>query len=66
MDLMVLSLSSWASGRDGSPPSPHALAALANDRLEAEVLKNPSRFAGLVAVSMHNPATGGRGAGGGA
>ncbi|PSK42901.1 2-amino-3-carboxymuconate-6-semialdehyde decarboxylase [Elsinoe australis] len=57
IDLMVLSLSS--SGVQGvtDPTKAASLAVLANDRLEAEILKNPTRFAGFAALSMHDPQT---------
>ncbi|KAF4551145.1 Amidohydrolase-like protein 4 [Elsinoe fawcettii] len=57
IELMILSLSS--SGVQGvtNPTKAAALATLANDRLEAEVLKNPSRFAAFAALSMHDPQT---------
>ena len=59
VDMMVLSLSSPGPQGQPDPAEAVALATLANDRLEAEVLRNPSRFAGLVALSMHDPAQAG-------
>lgn len=56
IDLMVLSLSSPGPQGEPDPAAAARLAALANDRLSAEVLKNPSRFAGLASLSMHDPA----------
>ncbi|PNS17633.1 hypothetical protein CAC42_3028 [Sphaceloma murrayae] len=57
IDLMVLSLSS--SGVQGvtDPAKAAALATLANDRLSAEVMKAPTRFAAFAALSMHDPHT---------
>ncbi|EJT68288.1 2,3-dihydroxybenzoic acid decarboxylase [Gaeumannomyces tritici R3-111a-1] len=56
IDLMVLSLSSPGAQGVADPARAAALASLANDRLEAEVARNPRRFAGLASVSMHDPA----------
>ncbi|KAH8889386.1 hypothetical protein GQ53DRAFT_870573 [Thozetella sp. PMI_491] len=56
VEVMVLSLSSPGPQGVVDPAEAAALATLANDRLEAEVLKNPGRFAGLAALSMHDPA----------
>ncbi|KAL9106506.1 MAG: hypothetical protein Q9227_008485 [Pyrenula ochraceoflavens] len=56
IDHMILSLSSPGAQGLSSPSSAEHLASLANDRLESEVMKSPSRFSGFVAVSMHNPA----------
>jgi 2,3-dihydroxybenzoate decarboxylase len=55
VDLMLLSLTS--AGCQGVPDRSKAeeLARLANNHLSTEVLKNPQRFAGLAAVSMHDP-----------
>ncbi|MCJ1431441.1 hypothetical protein MMC27_000794 [Xylographa pallens] len=55
VDLMVLSLLSPGAQGVTDPAAAERLATLANDRLEQEVLKEPSRFAGMVALSMHNP-----------
>src|SRR3569833_2440877 len=68
VDVMVLSLSS--PGPQGVP-DPHEAAALAwlgNVRLSDDVMMNPTRFARLASVSMHDPAraAGGRGRGGAA
>jgi 2,3-dihydroxybenzoate decarboxylase len=56
VDLMVLSLSSPGPQGVADPGQAEALAAAANDCLADEVAKNPARFAGMVSVSMHNPA----------
>lgn len=55
IDMMVLSLSS--PGPQGATDRKDAedLARLANDRLAAEVSRNPARFAALASVSMHDP-----------
>ncbi|KAL1628670.1 hypothetical protein SLS56_005662 [Neofusicoccum ribis] len=54
--LMVLSLSSPGAQGVCSRAAAAALARLANDRLEQEVLHNPRRFAAFAALSMHDPA----------
>ena len=56
IDMMALSLSSPGAQGVADPAAAEKLASLANDRLEEEVLKAPTRFSGFVAVSMHNPA----------
>ena len=56
VDLMVLSLSSPGAQGESDPDKAAKLASLANDRLAGEVAKNPTRFAALAAVSMHDPA----------
>lgn len=55
VEFMVLSLVSM--GPQGVPNKEGAekLARIANDKLSEEVMKNPSRFAGLVSLSMHDP-----------
>lgn len=55
VDMMVLSLSSPGPQGVTDPHEAAALARLANDRLAAEVGRNPARFAGLASVSMHDP-----------
>jgi 2,3-dihydroxybenzoate decarboxylase len=56
VDMMVLSLSSPGAQGFPNPAEAEKLASLANDRLEEEIMKNPTRFAGVVALSMHDPA----------
>lgn len=56
VDMMVLSLSSPGPQGESDPAAAARLASLANDRLAAEVGRNPGRFAGLASVSMHDPA----------
>ncbi|KAK0621436.1 hypothetical protein B0T17DRAFT_591327 [Bombardia bombarda] len=60
VEMMVLSLSS--SGPQGVTDATEAehLASLANDRLEAEVGRNPGRFAALASLSLHDAAQAGR------
>ena len=54
--LMVLSLiSANAQGLSDRTAIEH-LARTANDALEEAVLRNPSRFAAMAALSMHDPA----------
>jgi 2,3-dihydroxybenzoate decarboxylase len=55
VDLMVLSFSSAGCQGQADRAKAEAMATLANDRLEAEVMKNPTRFAAFAAVSMHDP-----------
>jgi 2,3-dihydroxybenzoate decarboxylase len=55
VEFMVLSLVSAGAQGIADPAKAEALATLANDRLEQEVMKNPTRFAAFAAVSMHNP-----------
>jgi 2,3-dihydroxybenzoate decarboxylase len=55
IDLMVLSLSSPGCQGETDADAAAALARTANDRLAEEVGRNPSRFAGMVAVAMHDP-----------
>jgi 2,3-dihydroxybenzoate decarboxylase len=56
IELMVLSLiSASAQGLSDRTAVEH-LARTANDALEAAVLRNPSRFAAMAALSMHDPA----------
>ncbi|TPX13705.1 uncharacterized protein E0L32_005908 [Thyridium curvatum] len=60
VDMMVLSLSSPGPQGQADPAEAAKLATLANDRLSDEVMKNPKRFAGMVSVSMHDPAQAGQ------
>ncbi len=55
VDFMVLSLNAPGCQNIPVQSDSEALATLANDRLEAEILKNPKRFAGFAALSMHDP-----------
>lgn len=55
-DMMVLSLSSPGAQGFSNPAEAKMLASLANDRLEEEIMKNTTRLAGVVALSMHDPA----------
>ena len=54
VDLMVLSFSSAGCQGIADRAKAEAQATLANDRLEQEVMKNPTRFAAFAAVSMHD------------
>ena len=60
VEMMVLSLSSPGAQGVPDPTAAARLATLANDRLEAEVLRNPTRFAGMIALSMHDPVRAGK------
>lgn len=53
-DMMVLSLNSPGAQGFSSPAEAEMLVSLANNRLEEEIIKNPTRFAGVVALSMHD------------
>ncbi|KAH8753462.1 hypothetical protein BGZ57DRAFT_964845 [Hyaloscypha finlandica] len=55
VDFMVLSFVSAGCQGISDPATAEALATLANDKLEEEVMKNPTRFAAFAAVSMHDP-----------
>lgn len=55
IDMMVLSLSSPGPQGQTDPEEAAKLATLANDRMSEEVMKNPTRFAGLASLSMHDP-----------
>ncbi|KFY80610.1 hypothetical protein V499_00561 [Pseudogymnoascus sp. VKM F-103] len=55
VDFMVLSFSSAGCQGLADKATAEAQATLANDRLEAEVMKNPVRFAAFAALSMHDP-----------
>jgi 2,3-dihydroxybenzoate decarboxylase len=59
VDVMVLSLSSPGPQGVTDPAEAAALATLANDRMSEEVMRAPGRFAGLLSVSMHDPAQAG-------
>ena len=59
VELMALSLSSPGCQGISDPAKAERLAVVANDKLEAEVIKKPGRFAGFIAVSMHDPAQAG-------
>jgi 2,3-dihydroxybenzoate decarboxylase len=54
VEMFVLSLTSPGPQGIADRGKAEHLARLANDRLEEEVLKNPSRFAGMAAVSLHD------------
>jgi 2,3-dihydroxybenzoate decarboxylase len=55
VDFMVLSFVSAGCQGISDLTKAEALAILANDKLEEEVMKNPTRFAAFAAVSMHDP-----------
>ena len=55
VDFMVLSFVSSGCQGIADRAKAEAQATLANDRLEQEVMKNPTRFAAFAAVSMHDP-----------
>ena len=61
-DVELMGLSLVAAGAQGlsDPAAAEKLASAANDALEAEVLKAPTRFAAFASVSMHDPAQAGR------
>jgi 2,3-dihydroxybenzoate decarboxylase len=56
---MVLSFVSAGCQGISDPEMAENLATLVNDKLEGEVMENPTRFAAFAAVSMHNPAQAG-------
>jgi 2,3-dihydroxybenzoate decarboxylase len=56
VEFMVISLVSAGAQGIADRAQAEALATLANNRLEEEVMKNPTRFAAFAAVSMHDPA----------
>jgi 2,3-dihydroxybenzoate decarboxylase len=56
VDFMVLSFSAPGAQGIADQAKAETQARLANDRLEAEVLKDPTRFAAFAALSMHDPA----------
>ena len=55
LSFMALSLVAGGPQSLSDPAAAEKLARIANDALSAEVMKNPSRFAGLVSLSMHDP-----------
>ena len=55
IDHMVLSFVSPGPQGKANKAEAEALATLANDRLEQEVMKNPNRFSGMISLSMHDP-----------
>ncbi|KAF7557098.1 hypothetical protein G7Z17_g910 [Cylindrodendrum hubeiense] len=57
ISLMILSLTSPGPQDEADPEKALALARRANDFLAGEVEKNPSSFAGLASLSMHDPET---------
>ncbi|KAF2740576.1 amidohydrolase 2 [Polyplosphaeria fusca] len=54
VEFMVLSLVSMGPQGVADKEGAEKLARIANEKLSEEVMKNPSRFAGLVSVSMHD------------
>ena len=56
VELMVLSLVSASTQGLSDRTAVEHLARTANDALEEAVLRNPSRFAAMAALSMHDPA----------
>ncbi|KAI0014001.1 hypothetical protein F4779DRAFT_201542 [Xylariaceae sp. FL0662B] len=60
VELMVLSLTSPGAQGIANKTQAEELARVSNDRMEAEVLRNPRRFAGLAALSMHDPVQAGK------
>ena len=56
IEFMILSFNSAGAQGIADKAKAEAQARLANDRLEAEVLKAPHRFAAFAALSMHDPA----------
>lgn len=55
VEFMVLSLVSAGPQGIADKEGAEKLARIANDKLSEEVSKNPSRFAGLCSLSMHDP-----------
>jgi 2,3-dihydroxybenzoate decarboxylase len=55
VELMILSFNAAGCQGIADRAAAEAQATLANDRLEVEVLKNPTRFAAFAALSMHDP-----------
>lgn len=55
VDMMILSLVSPGPQGVSQPSVAEELARVANDKVSEEVMKNPSRFAALISVSMHDP-----------
>ncbi|KIW88929.1 uncharacterized protein Z519_10413 [Cladophialophora bantiana CBS 173.52] len=60
VEFMVLSLNAPGVQNVTDPAAAEKLAEIANDKIEAEVLKDPKRFAAFAALSMHDPAQAGR------
>lgn len=56
VEFMVLSLNAPGCQGIADQKTAEDMARLANDRLEQDVLKNPTRFAAVAALSMHDPA----------
>jgi 2,3-dihydroxybenzoate decarboxylase len=56
VDFMILSFNAPGCQGIADKATAQAQATLANDRLEAEVMKDPTRFAAFAALSMHDPA----------
>lgn len=55
VEFMVLSLTAPGVQNITDPVAAEKLARMANDKIEAEVLENPKRFAAFAALSMHDP-----------
>ena len=55
VEYMLLSLTSPGCQGQHDPAVAEKMATVANDYLASEVAKNPARFGGLAAVSMHDP-----------
>lgn len=55
VEYMLLSLTSPGCQGESNPTKAERMATLANNYLSSEVKKNPKRFGGLAALSMHNP-----------
>lgn len=55
VDMIVLSLSSPGTQGVSDPAAAAKLAEVANDKLEVEIERTPTRFAGFAALSMHDP-----------
>ncbi len=55
VELMILSFNAAGVQGIADQAKAEAQATLANDRLEAEVARNPKRFAAFAALSMHDP-----------
>ncbi|CAK7243541.1 MAG: hypothetical protein STHCBS139747_005066 [Sporothrix thermara] len=56
VEMMILSLNAAGCQGIADPVKAAALATAANDYLEAQVAKNPARFAAFAALSMHDAA----------
>ncbi|KAF2466908.1 uncharacterized protein BDR25DRAFT_71479 [Lindgomyces ingoldianus] len=59
VEFMVLSLVSPGPQGLANKAGAEKLAQVANDKMSEAVMKNPTRFAGLVSLSMHDPAQAG-------